>query len=290
MIIIPGPTSQILGIKVARLLNSPIVKVSFKDFPDGETYVRVEGELKNKEIVLIQSTYYPQDKHLIQMFFLLDTIKEMGPSKITLVVPYFAYARQDKRFKEGEALSFNIIRKIIENLGVDELLTIDIHAPHVLENFSIKTRDLTAMRLIGEYFSSRELHEPLVIAPDDGAIHRAKTVSEVLKSEYVSFDKFRDRDTGQITMEFKELNVMGRDILIVDDIISTGGTMAKAIKMTKDQGANKVFVAATHTLLIGEARTKIMSAGADEIIGTDTIPNEVSKISVAKLIADYLKK
>ncbi|MHA1409483.1 MAG: ribose-phosphate diphosphokinase [Candidatus Odinarchaeia archaeon] len=285
MIVIPGPASQLLGIKVAREIKAKTINVSFKDFPDGETYIRLEGNVKNEDVLLINSTYYPQNKNIIQLFYLIDALKEMKPSKLRVVIPYFAYARQDKIFKEGEALSIKVLEKIIENLGADEIYTIDIHAPHVLEYFNIKAKDLTAMTLFGEYFKSLKLNNPLVIAPDDGAIHRAETVSSILNSEYVSFDKFRDRDTGEISMEYKEIDVKNRDIIIVDDIISTGGTMIKAIQMVKKQGANKVYAAATHALLLGSAKSRILSAGANDIIGTDTVPSEISKISVAPLIA-----
>ncbi|MEM2906726.1 MAG: ribose-phosphate diphosphokinase [Candidatus Odinarchaeota archaeon] len=289
MIIVPGPASQILGVKVARLLKSEVVNVNFKDFPDGETYVRVEGELNNKDVLLIQSTYSPQDKNLIQLFLLIDAVKQMNPARLRLVIPYFAYARQDKQFKKGEPLSIKVIENILEYLGVDELYTIDLHEPRVLDYLKIKAKDLSAMRLFGEYFKKRNLSKPLIIAPDDGAIHRAETVAKVLGSEYVSFDKFRDKDTGEITMDYKKLNVKDRDAVIVDDIISTGGTMIKAIQMIKSQGGNNVYVAATHTILIGEARSKILSAGAADIIGTDTIPSEISVVSVAPLIAEQFR-
>ncbi len=289
MIVVPGPASQILGVKVARLLNSEIAAVSFKNFPDGETYVRVEEELKDKDVLLIQSTYKPQDEKLIQLFLLIDAIKQMNPKKLRLVIPYFAYARQDKQFKKGEPLSIKVIEQIIEKLGVDELYTIDIHEPKVLNYLKIKAKDLTAMTLFGEYFKNKKISNPIVIAPDDGAIHRAETVAKILDSEYVSFDKFRDKDTGEITMDYKKLDVKDRDVVIVDDIISTGGTMIKAIQMIKKQGGGNVYVAATHTILIGEAKSKILAAGAAEIIGTDTIPSETSILSVAPLIAEQFK-
>ncbi|WEU40722.1 MAG: ribose-phosphate diphosphokinase [Candidatus Odinarchaeum yellowstonii] len=289
MIIVPGPASQILGVKVARLLNSEIASVSFKDFPDGETYVRVEDDLKDRDVILIQSTYNPQDKHLMQLFLLIDAVKQMNPKKLRVVVPYLAYARQDKQFKKGEPLSIKVIEELIEKLGVDELYTIDIHEPKVLNYLKIKAKDLSAMTLFGEYFKKKKMVNPIVIAPDDGAIHRAETVAKILGSEYVSLDKFRDKDTGEITMDYKKLNVKDRDVVIVDDIISTGGTMIKAAQMIKNQGCGNVYIAATHTILIGEAKSKILAAGASDIIGTDTIPSETSVVSVASLIAEQFK-
>lgn len=286
MIVIPGPASQTLGVKVARILNSEVVNVSFKDFPDGETYVRLEGDVRDKDALLIQSTYNPQDKNLMQLFLLINAVRSMGAANLRIVIPYLAYARQDKQFKSGEPLSIKVIISILERLGVDEVYTIDIHEPKVLKHFNIRSIDLSAMSLFGEYFKKMGLKNPLVIAPDDGAIHRAEAVSRVLGSDYISFEKFRDKDTGEITMEYRKLDVEGRDTIIIDDIISTGGTMIKTIQMIKKQGGGEVFAAATHTILIGEAKSKILAAGATDIIGTDTVPGELSKVSVAPLIAD----
>ncbi|MFX1464993.1 MAG: ribose-phosphate diphosphokinase [Promethearchaeota archaeon] len=289
MIIIPGPASQILGFKIGKLLKTKVVPLDFKRFPDGEAYIRIDGDIQDEHVVVVQSTF-PTDPHLIELFLLLDTVKELEASKITAIVPYLAYARQDKRFRPGEAISIKTIIRLIENIGVDELYTINIHEDAILSEFNMPIVNLSAMNAIGSYLKEYDLKDPYIVAPDKGAEFLAKEVAEALHVDFGSFSKKRDYNTGEIKTDKVKLDVNTRDTVIVDDIISTGGTIANAATMLKDQGARRVFVGATHALLIKNARTRIMQAQVEEIIGTDTVLNEVSKISVAPLIANALAK
>lgn len=287
MIVIPGPASQILGFKIGKLLKAKVVPLDFKRFPDGEAYIRIDGDIQDEHVAVVQSTF-PTDPHLIELFLLLDTVKELAASKITAIVPYLAYARQDKRFRPGEAISIKTIIRLIENIGVDELYTINIHEEAVLNEFKMPIINLSAMNAIGIYLKKYDLKDPYIVSPDQGAEFLAKEVAETLRADVSSCFKKRDPITGEIETEVVKLNVKGRDTVIIDDIISTGGTIVNAAKMLKAQGARRVFVGATHALLIQNARTRIMQAQVEEIIGTDTVLNEVSKISVASLIADAL--
>jgi len=287
MIIVPGPASQILGFKIGRLLKTDVIPVDFKRFPDGETYIRIDGDIKNKHVAVVQTTF-PTNPHLIELFLLLDTARDLGASKISAVVPYLAYARQDKRFRPGEAISIKTIIRLIENTGVDELFTINIHEESVLSDFHFPTINLSAMKDNGMHLQKYRLKEPYEVSPDQGAESLAKQVADVLNSDVGCCFKKRDLITGEIETEMVELAVKDRDAVIVDDIISTGGTIVNAAKMLKAQGAQRVFVGASHALLIQNARTRIMQAQVEEIIGTDTVSNEVSKISVAPLIANAL--
>ena len=289
MIIIPGPASQILGFKIGRLLKANVVPLDYKRFPDGEAYIRIDGDIQGEHIAVVQSTF-PTDPHLIELFLLLDTVKDLGASKITAIVPYLAYARQDKRFRPGEAISIKTIIRLIENLGVDELYTIDIHEEAILSEFKMPIVNLSAMGAIGSYLKKYDLKDPYIVSPDQGAEFLAKEVAKILNADFSCIFKKRDRITGEIETEVVDLDVKERDTVIVDDIISTGGTIVNAAKMLKSQGASRVFVGTTHALLIQNARTRIMQAQVDEIIGTDTVLSEVSKISVAPLIANALAK
>ena len=289
LIVIPGTSSQILGLKIADRLNAKAIPIAFKEHPDGEIYVRIEGDVNGDHAVIVQSTCSPQNRNLLELFFLVDAAKDMGASKVTAVVPYLAYARQDKRFKKGEAINIKTVGSLLEKVGVDEVYTVDIHSKEASEQFRIPIVDLSAMPLIGKLLKDMGVENPLIVAPDDGAIHLAEKVVSTIGGEFVSFDKFRDRDTGEITMKGKTMQVEGREVAVVDDIISTGGTMAKAIEIIKSQGAKRIYAACSHPLLIGNARFRIMKAGAELIIGTDTIPSDVSCISVSTLIAEALK-
>jgi ribose-phosphate pyrophosphokinase len=289
MIIIPGPASQILGFKIGKLLKAKVVPLDFKRFPDGEAYIRIDGDIQDEHVAVIQSTF-PTDPHLIELFLLLDTIKDLNASKITAIVPYLAYARQDKRFRPGEAISIKTIIRLIEKIDVDELYTINIHEDAILSGFKMPIANLSAMNAIGAYLRNLDLKDPYIVSPDQGAEFLAKEVAETLSADVSTCFKKRDRITGEIETEPVKLDVKGRDTVIVDDIISTGGTIVNAAKMLKAQGARRVFVGAAHALLIQNARTRIMQAQVEEIIGTDTVLNEVSKISVAPLIANTLTK
>ena len=225
---------------------------------------------------------------------LIDAAKNLKPAKIIICVPYLCYSRQDKRFLDGEPLTAELVCKIIENIGeplLKQFITIDIHAEKILTYFNkVEAVNLSAMPLFGDYFKKLKLNNPCIIAPDEGALNRSKKVAKIMNADCDYLTKIRDLNTGETSIKIKDLSVKGYDVIFVDDIISTGGTMAKAMKLAKDQGANSIYAACTHPLLIKNARFRIFQAGAKEIIGTDCVPSDCSKISVAKLIADFLKK
>jgi len=290
VIVVPGPASQDLGRKVADMLKSRIVSVIFKTFPDGESYLRLDGDVKDEDVVIVQTTGPPQDMHIIQLFLMVDAAKDVGAERVTAVVPYVAYARQDKRFLPGEAISIKTLIKLIEASGTDRFLTINIHEEGVLKKFSIPAENLSAMTLLAEHFRKKGLAGAFSLAPDKGALKLAKEANKVLDGGCGWLQKERDRLTGEIQVEEKKFNIKGMDVIVFDDIISTGGTIAAAVKMLKTQGARRVYAACAHPLLVGEARRKIMQGGAEEIVGTDCVPSPVSVVSVAPLIAEALAK
>jgi ribose-phosphate pyrophosphokinase len=285
VIVVLGPASQDLGRKVAGMLKSRIVSVVFKTFPDGESYLRLDGDVKGEEVVIVQTTGPPQDAHIMQLFLMADAAKDLGAERVTTVVPYMAYARQDKRFLLGEAISIETFIKLIEASGTDRFLTINIHKEDVLKRFSIPAENLSAITLLAEHFKNKGLVGAFSLAPDKGALELAKEADSVLNGGCGWLRKERDRLTGEIRVEEKKFNIEGRDVIVFDDIISTGGTIAAAVKKLKMQGANRVYAACAHPLLVGEARRNIMQSGAEEIVGTDCFPSPVSVVSVAPLIA-----
>ena len=288
MIVVPGPASQSLGKKVAEILNARIVPVNLKTFPDGEYCLRFEGDLKDEEVIVVQTTGPPQDTNIMQLLLMLDTAKDLGAKKVTAVVPYLAFARQDKRFLQGEVVSAETLVKLIEACGTDRFITVNIHAENTLKRFSVPTENLSAITLLAEHFKSRGLDGAFSLSPDKGAIKLAEEADKVLGGGCGWLRKERDRYTGEIQVEEKSLNVKGRDVIVFDDIISTGGTIARAVKMLKTQGARRVYAACVHPLLIGEAKKKITESGAEEIVGTDSIPSSVRTVSLAPLIAEAL--
>jgi len=287
VLVVPGPASLELGKKTAELLKAEIVDVTFKRFPDGESYIRFESNLRNEEVVIIQSTGPPQDTNLLQLFLMADTAKEMGARKVVAVVPYLAYSRQDKRFLPGEAFSVKVMAKLLREIGVDQLLTVNVRQK-VLEEFPFPARSVSAIPLLAEHFRRRGLEGAFALAPDEGAKEYAVTSARILGGGYGWRHKERDRYTGAISFRDEKYDVRGKDAIIFDDIISTGGTTADAVKMLKAQGAKHVYSACVHPLLVGNAERTIISNGAEEIVGTDCVSSPASKVSVAPLIAKVL--
>jgi ribose-phosphate pyrophosphokinase len=290
MIVVPGPASQSLGKKIAEKLNAQTVPVILKAFPDGEYALRFEGDLAGEEVVVVQTTGPPQNTNVMQLLLMLDTAKDLGAKKVTAVIPYLAFARQDKRFLGGEAVSAETVVKLIEACGVDSFVTVNIHSENTLKKFNVPTKNLSAITLLAEHFKSRGLDGAFSLSPDKGAVGLAEEADRVLCGGHGWLRKERDRYTGEIQVEEKSLNVKGRNVIVFDDIISTGGTTARAIEMLKSQGARKVYAACVHPLLIGEAITKIVDSGAEEIVGTDSLPNSVRTVSLAPLIAEALAR
>ena len=284
MIVVSGSQSQNLAFKVAKLLNTRLTRVEYKKFPDNEIYVRVVDEINDDEAVII-NTQKNQNDAIVETILLCDALRDEGVKNITLVAPYLAYARQDKKFNPGEAISIRALAKIYSNI-VDRLITINPHETHIKDFFTIPFIYGDAIPKLAEYVKDK-LDNPIVLAPDKGALEFAKTASKILNAEYDYLEKTRLSPT-EIQIAPKTLDAKDRDVLIVDDIISTGGTMATAVKLLKEQGAKKIIAACVHPVLIGDALNKLYSAGVEEVVGTDTYLSEVSKVSVAEIIVDLL--
>jgi len=290
MKILPGPASEELGERIAKLLSSEVMPIFLKAFPDGESYIRFEVEsLQGEDVVIVQTTSPPQEQRLMQLLLMADNALDMKAKSITVVVPYFAYARQDKRFLHGEVFSVKTVVKLLEDCGVGRIITVNAHNPAVLKAFRIPIDDLSAIPLLAEYFKTKGLVEnPVSLSLGKKALSVAAEADSVLKGGFDCVSTKRDVRTGNVTLEVKELQVRNRDVIVFDDIISSGGTMAKAVRLVKDQGARKVYAACVHPLLMGDSENKILENGAEEIVGTDCVPSRVSKVSVAPLICTAL--
>ncbi len=296
--LIIGSASQILGIKLAKELEIAYIDTEFKTFPDGEKYIRINLEdetiLKDKEVIVIQSTgpsiRNDQNAQLFELLMIVNAIKRIGAARIIVIVPYLAYARQDKIFRPGETDFIRTLLKIINSMEIDEFYVVDIHEPNVLKEMTCKVVNIDSMKLLAEYIKSLGTNDIVVVSPDKGAVERSKAFAKYFGENIPIdvFEKHRDVKTGEIIMS-GSLSLRNKDVVISDDIIATGGTMATAISIAKQSGAKKVYAATTHALLLKDAKYRILKAGADEIIGTDSIDNEVSKVSLAKAIADYLR-
>jgi len=288
MILFRGTASEQLGGKIAAKLGATTGKLERRRFPDGELYLRVESEVEGKEAVIVQSTSAPQDENILELLFLADTLRDLGASRITAVVPYMGYARQDRRFKGGEALTSKTFATFLQH-SCDAFYSVNLHKGAILEYFEIPAAELDASPLLAEHFTKLDLESPLVITPDRGAARLGEVVAGALSCELDAVEKKR-LGPGRVASRFEGKDVKGRDVVLVDDIIDSGSTMVGAIKLLSAGNPSSIHVACIHALLTGDALEKMLAAGAEAVIATDTIPSEVSRVSVAPLIASALSK
>ncbi len=280
MKIIGGPASQALSSRVARELNIEPNVCDFTRFPDGEIYSRILGEDVD-EVTIIQST--TTDSDLIALLQLIDACEDSPV--INVVMPYMGYARQDRKFKPGEPIS---ARAIARTINADRVFTVNIHEASVLNYFNADAFDLDASRLVGYHIRSLNLCDPLIVSPDMGAINLAESTAADVGIEYDYLEKTR-LSGDMVSIKPKNIDVKNRDIIIIDDMIATGGTMAESIKLLKSQGARDVYLACVHPVLARNAVLRLFNAGVKDIIATDTIEKVQSCVSVAPLIANALR-
>ena len=278
MFLIGGTASLSIAEDLSLQSNIPIAETIIHRFPDGELYVRIKEKIENHEIIIIQTTY--PDKNIIELFLLLDACKRANAKKITVIIPYFGYARQDKQFKPGEPISAEALATLI-CVNADEIITIDPHKEHIKDFFSIPIKSVSAVPALAGYLKNKNID--VVLAPDKGAIKRAKDTAKILNCEVDYLEKKRI-DGNTITIKPKQLEVKNKNVAIIDDIISTGGTMAAAITELKKQKAAKVYVVCTHGLFAGTAIDKLKKAQCDEIISTETIRSAYSKIKITPVL------
>jgi len=284
MIVIGGSSSRDLAKELAMLLECKCILASSTRFPDGECYTRIEGESLNDDVVIVQNTY--PDMNMIEMLLIQDAAQRMGAKSITLVIPYFGYARQDRIFKPGEPLSAKVMAKHL-GLVCDKVITIDIHKEAVLKNFKCPAVDLKASGAIAEYFMDKGID--LVLAPDAGAADRAKDVGTRMDLPYDHLEKTRLSGT-EVRIAPAKMDCTDKNVLIVDDIIATGGTILAAALQLKERGAKSVSVACTHGVFTGDAIQRLTGSNIDALLCCNTLESKVSNISVASAVAEELSK
>ena len=283
MIVVGGSASKALSRELALQIDCQIADVEIKRFPDQECYVKVQEDLSDREVIIVQSTY--PDPNIIELLLLQDAVKNSGASKIITIIPYYGYARQDKSFKRGEAVSARLMARHI-SLGCDRIFTIDIHNPDILSDFTVPVSNLSAMPVIGNWLCQNSID--IIVSPDEGSKERASLAAQSAGCPWDFLQKTRI-DWETVELKPKNLDVNGKSVAIVDDIIATGGTMITATKQLKSQGASKVIAACTHGLFTGGSIPRLEEA-FDKVVSTDTLERETSMISAAECVFEALKK
>jgi ribose-phosphate pyrophosphokinase len=284
MKVVAGSSSHRCAKELAGILGADLVSVERKVFPDGEVYVRLQERVRDEHVVIVQTTY--PTSALVELLFLEEAAHDQGAREISVVVPYFAYSRQDRVFQEGEIVSAKAVAQLLD-LKADRFVTVDPHKEHILGFFGIEAHGVSAVPLLAKHLEGRGVDT--VLAPDKGALDRAALAAKCLGVDFDHLEKTRLSGT-EVVMRPKQLDVRGKTVAILDDIISTGGTIATAAAELKRQGAKRVVAACTHGLFLNHALERLRGAGCDEVVCTDAIETEVSAVGCAPVIADVFRE
>lgn len=286
--VVGGNASKDLAKRIARRLKAKYVDVDTRTFPDGESKITFRHNLKKSVVLVVQSTYPPVDTNLLQILSIISEVKKIS-SKIYAIMPYMGYARQDRQFLNGEIATMSVVAKMLQAAGAKKAIVVDIHSKTALRHFKIPTENVSAIPELAKYLKKLKLKNPIVVSPDTGGSLRAKKFADILKSDFITLKKSRNRKTGKVSIQSTKADVNGKDLIIVDDIISTGGSIVKATQFLKKQKCKRVFVVCTHGLLVGDAEKNIKKAGVTQIISTNTIPRSISKVDVSGVIAQAVQ-
>ncbi len=295
MKIFSGTSNKPLAQNLAKHLGLALSGLEIHIFPDGEKRVRVLGSVINEDCIVVQPTSPEPDKNYMELFFIVDALRRSGASKIVAVVPYLGYQRQDHIFRDGEAVSLEVIATLLKWGGVDEIIAFDLHSIKIPEIFKIKLTHLSALPIFAKEIKKMG-NNTVLVSPDTGGRRRIMLLSEMLGGmPFAVITKNRDLATGKVTMNGIEGEIK-ENAIIVDDMISTGGTIVTAAKLLKDKGTKNIFVFATHAVLSKDAPQILSSPLIKKVFVTDTISIPESKLfpklsvlSVAGLIAEQLK-
>ena len=277
MIVVSLSNDLGLGAEISKALGIKHLTTYTKVFPDGEVYVRLQEpkSLRNVIAYVVQSLYPNQNDKIMELLLGIDALYGAGAKEVKAIIPYMAYSRQDRIFLEGEAVSIRALFNALYSLGVNEIITIDIHSVKAMSYFKGKIHNILPTKLFAERLRTLGINgsNTIVVAPDEGAKERASKLSNELNLKYVVIKKFRDRITGEIKHELpKELEVSGMNVVVIDDIISTGGTIANISKYLRSRNVKNIIVAATHGLFVGNALEKLRSSGISKILLISTVP------------------
>jgi ribose-phosphate pyrophosphokinase len=286
--VVAGPGSFDLANNIARRLRAQLVMASLRIFSDGESNIRL-GRI-GKNCAIIQSTNPPTDTHLIQLLMMAKKCTDYGAQDICAVVPYLGYARQDRAFLEGEVVSISLVAKLFESVGIKHIITVDIHSELAMSYFG-SIQNVSSAPLLADYASNKmKLSDPIAVSPDAGGSMRAKEFARHLDIDVLVLKKSRHRVTGDVTIdESLDMDISKRDVILIDDIISSGGSLIKAAEVLNKKGVRKIYAMCAHALLIRDAAQKIKSAGVEDIISTNSVPSQYSKVDLSPEIALALK-
>jgi ribose-phosphate pyrophosphokinase len=291
-----GRANPDLARRIADYLKLPLGKCTASNFPDGEVLVRLDEDVRGRDLFLIQPTCSPVNNNLTELLIFIDSARRASAERITAVIPYFGYARQDRKDEGRTPITAKLVANLIATAGADRVLTIDLHAGQVQGFFDIPVDHLHAEPVLSYYFANKQLEDLVLVSPDVGNVKRARVYSDSLNGKLAIINK---RRLGDSRVETGEIigDVENKTVLMIDDMISTAGTISAAAELCMQRGARQVLVGATHAVLCGPAVERLRNAPIEELVVTDTIPmpSEVRQalpnlkvLSVAGLIGEAI--
>jgi ribose-phosphate pyrophosphokinase len=280
-----------------KYLEIPLGAVKIERFADGEKVIRIEDDVRGRDCFVVQSTCKPVDEHLVELLIYLDCLRRASASRITAVIPYFGYARQDRKDEGRVPITAKLVANIITIAGANRVLAIDLHAPQVQGFFDIPVDHLAGELVLSKYFKDKKIGNLTVVSPDVGNMKIASSYAARLGGELAIVHKKRVSGSKAIAQEIIG-EVKGRNILMCDDIIATAGTVCSAAKLVKERGAEKIYVGATHGIFAGQALERLKETPIDEIVVTDTIPltpatkkiGDIKVLTVSSMLGEAIKR
>lgn len=282
--------------KISKYLSLPLSEAIIKRFSDGEISVQVGESVRGKDVFIIQPTCSPANVNLMELLILTDALRRSSASSITAIVPYFGYARQDRKAAPRVPITAKLIANMMQTAGINRVVTMDLHAGQIQGFFDIPVDNLYGSIVFTEYVKSKNLKNPIVASPDIGGVARARSLAKKLQLDIVIVDKRREKANESEVMNIIG-DVAGKDVILVDDMIDTAGTIVKAAQVFKERGATSVTAFCTHPVLSGPAYERIENGALDELVVTDTIPikldqpiNKIKILSVAPLFGEVIRR
>jgi len=290
-----GTANEELALEVSEYLDQPLSKAKITKFSDNEINIKIEESVRGKDVFIIQPTSAPVNFNLMELLIMVDALKRSSARSITAVVPYYGYARQDRKAEPRVPISAKLVANLMETAGITRVVTVDLHASQIQGFFDIPVDNLYGAILFNDYVKAKNLKNPIVASPDIGGVARARYFAKTMGLDMVIVDKRREKANEAEVMNIIG-DVEGKDVIMIDDMVDTAGTMVKAAAALKKLGATSVMACCTHPVLSGPAFERIEKGELDELVVTNTIPiknNTCAKIKVlstAKMLGEVIRR
>lgn len=296
MKILSGSSNRLLAEEIARYLGIPLAEVELKKFKDGEISVKIGENIREVDLFIVQSTCNPANDHLIELLLLIDAALRASAKRITAVIPYFGYARQDRKVEPRVPISAKVVANMLQAAGAKRILAMELHSDQIQGFFDIPVDNLISAPITVEYFKRLNIENPVVVSPDTGGVVRARFYAKKLNAGLAIIDKRRPQ-ANECQIMHVIGDVKGKDCILVDDMIDTAGSISGAAKALKENGAKDIYCVSTHPILSNGASIKLKNAGYKEIVLTNTIPipdvkklNNMTVLSVAPLLGEAIRR